>query len=881
MENIILDGRLDEVSWAGAKEYSDFTLLKKSGGARAEVQTHFKVLACEDRVYIGVKCDEPDVPYVKETHHLRSRYGCDRVEFFISPSGTPFDFYQFMVTFGGYHECFYYQEGGGIQPDPYAPCWESAVYVGEDFWSMELMIPYTAFYMTANSRWSDKWRMNIARYRTALGTSSAEGGNILSTWSPLNLGFFDTECFRFIDGFPMRPLENDIRMVSAIADMTEITDDGYKGTLTVKTVNAVDGVFDFTSGYTETVRVALQAGENEFVVPCHFDSLGRHKVDLELKRVADGVAFQRFYPVLVVYEPIRIQFSLPEYRNNFYPGQDTSKIAGKVRSSKAVTLKLEGPGIPETVITPDADGSFCFETPGFEIGDAFLTATIEGYETVKKIRNLPPTERMMSWISGGNLVVNGKPVVRRNMYADRWHSGTAFLRRYDSEPQYQTPQVIRNKGYIQPDVLVKGIAQPGGAALRDDPPSEELLRKIDECMEGNSVRDFTYYYLYDEPECVGVSPIFLKYLYDYVSEKDPYHVILIASRACDTYVDCADWFETHPYINPNVREDGVRIYDRPFHTLGSYVDAIAKLNRPDKCIGFMPSAFAYKNVSLIADYPTFDEMICHTWAGMIRGGKSLWPFACMDLPDRLAVYEGMRYVYATFEILEDFILFAKRTTLLKTQDVEAVHYDLGDKQMFVLINLTQQPQQVTVEGLSGSWYEFRHARTITGNAFDLAPYQVVVGTSVEMGGDLPTYQELVEKVNAHEQERKQNKSLLFDRYQDIPITSSMGNRWNYKLFDGIHDNLAWEHLYQSKDRFMELDLTKVKPTFSKVVISGYNIANMDILVRNAGALTVPPIAERLTEEFSTTFLLAEPICPEALRLEFNNEVTELYEIEVF
>ncbi len=123
--------------------------------------------------------------------------------------------------------------------------------------------------------------------------------------------------------------------------------------------------------------------------------------------------------------------------------------------------------------------------------------------------------------------------------------------------------------------------------------------------------------------------------------------------------------------------------------------------------------------------------------------------------------------------------------------------------------------------------------------------------------------------------------MLFDRYQDIPITSSMNNRWNYKLFDGIHDNLAWEHLYQSNVRFMELDLTKVKPTFNKVVISGYNIANMDLLIRNGGELTPAPIAERLTEEFTTTFLLAEPICPEALRLEFNNEVTELYEIEVF
>ena len=42
------------------------------------------------------------------------------------------------------------------------------------------------------------------------------------------------------------------------------------------------------------------------------------------------------------------------------------------------------------------------------------------------------------------------------------------------------------------------------------------------------------------------------------------------------------------------------------------------------------------------------------------------------------------------------MLFAKRTTLLKTAAVEAVRYDYTGKRMFVLVNLTPEPQHATL-----------------------------------------------------------------------------------------------------------------------------------------------------------------------------------------
>ena len=78
-----------------------------------------------------------------------------------------------------------------------------------------------------------------------------------------------------------------------------------------------------------------------------------------------------------------------------------------------------------------------------------------------------------------------------------------------------------------------------------------------------------------------------------------------------------------------------------------------------------------------------------------------------------------------------------------------------------------------------------------------------------------------------------------------------------------------------------MDLTKIKPTFSKVVISGFQIEDMEIKVRNNGEMSVPAIKEVKNEQFSMTFYLAEPICPDCLRLEFGEHRVELYEIEAF
>jgi len=872
---VILDGKLDEAVWAAAEEHTGFKTLGSQGSELLKVQTTFKILSFEDRIFVGIQCCEPLLAEKNEDGSMVIPKGESSVELFLSPSCSSYEFYQFIINIKGGASTNFYSEGGNTRPDIYRPDWRYAVYVGEGVWSAEMELPLTAFYWTGHDRWSDTWMLNVVRSRPD------ERKYAYSTWSPLQVTFIEPKLFRTLGGFPVQSKQNDVCIYSAMADLTEETPDGYKGTLKVTTINAVEDEFTFTSDRADSATVKLAVGTNEFTVPCSYDKVGRTRTTLSLTRTSDGKVFKRHFPVLVEYEPVKIKFTLPEYRTNFYPGQDYTKIVGTVKSAKPVTLTLEGPGIEKTVVTPGADGAFTFETPNFEIGEAILTATIDGYEIKKTIRRIAPTGHMMTWISGGNLIVNGKPTLQRNMFATYYRGGTALDRKFAADKFYDTKALDNGNPHLQPARLIAGSEEGSGEALKDQMPSEEMFRKVDEVIERNKNRDFCYYYISDEPECRGLSPVYLKYLYAYAAEKDPYHVIMTGNRAADRYVNVADWFNVHPYLNPITQPDGKRNYQNHPNTVGGYVDKIINLNRSDKCVGFVPTCFTYKWQAPDLDYPTLDEYVLHIWAAMMRGGKSIWPYAYHDLNDRAAMYEGTRYIFSSFEALEDIVLLGKRTTLTKSPDAEAVFYELGEEKMFALVNFMQEEQTVTLDGLTGTWHEFRGDRTFTGNTFTMKPMETIVATNVIKGADLPTYAQVKALVDEQEYKRTHTGSLLYERTQDITISSSGVDKFTrFKLLDGTPDNFVG-YVLAKPDNFLEINVTKVNPTINKVVLRGLDIEDARLKFRTGEELVEAKVTQTATEEYAKTFILAESITPDAIRFEFDGKKVEIYGLEVF
>ena len=881
---IVLDGRLDEAVWKEVPECTGFTTRKIVGGELVQDQTFVKILPCENRVYFGIKCMESNMDFVR-SFASQNIYCGSSVEVFLSPTGSASEVYNFAVTIDGLTQVIYFVEGGNNKA-VFTPDWNHAVYMGEDHWSIEIEFPLSAFNYSPIEKWTDEWLVNVIRNQPS-ATEKGPWGQpkfTCSTWSKIDKSFLEGRNFQRISGMPMRALRNDIKFTGVALDLNEATECGYRGMMEVTMVNPVADTFTFTSDFSESAEISLQAGTNTFAVPCCVPELTNYDLSLKFQRVDDGEVFKYYTPVTAEFEPIRISFTLPEYRTNFYPGQDYSKIVGKVTAPKPVTLKLEGGGVQTQIVTPDKDGNFTFQTADFEEGgEATLTATIDGWEITKTMRRIKPTGRMMSWVSGGRMIVDGKAILRRNLTAAFYKGGEAFDRRYREDDLHETLET-RNICFTQPRWLIPGAetfnASSAGEATKDQAPTEEMLAKLDALIEESKAEDFVQNYTADEPEYHHFSLIYMRKYCDYLREKDPYHIIRICTHNPDVYMPYCDWIGTDPYIDVKINEKGERTYRQPINTLRQFLDPVAELKRPDKVVGFVATAFAYKNISLDYDYPTFDEINCHIWVALNHGARALGAYAYHDINDRPRLYEGMRYVFHSVETLEDTLLFGDRKILLSDENIDATIFEHGDKTIFVVVNMSDKPQTATVDGISGSWYHFRNGGMITDNTFSLKPHEVVIGTRTVRDEGLPTYAETVALIDRLEAERMNSKSLLFERTADIKITASKGAGGSrHKLFDGVKDNLGFE--LKEKDSFIELDLTKVKPTFDKITVGGWHLEDMVIKVCVGEQLVTLEPAEVQAEEFSATFVLNAPVSPDALRFEFPQERVELYEIEVY
>ena len=58
-----------------------------------------------------------------------------------------------------------------------------------------------------------------------------------------------------------------------------------------------------------------------------------------------------------------------------------------------------------------------------------------------------------------------------------------------------------------------------------------------------------------------------------------------------------------------------------------------------------------------------------------------------------------------------------------------------------------------------------------------------------------------------------------------------------------------------------MNLIKVAPFLTKIVVSGWGVDDMELKIRNGEELTVPKFADGKIEEFSVTYLLKESVSP--------------------
>ena len=85
---ITLDGKLDEPEWQQAKKYTGFSrFAADTKGQTVSAQTEFSFVCTKDKIYVGIKCHEPEMEKLRTATPVGIWY-TDGVELFLSPAGT-------------------------------------------------------------------------------------------------------------------------------------------------------------------------------------------------------------------------------------------------------------------------------------------------------------------------------------------------------------------------------------------------------------------------------------------------------------------------------------------------------------------------------------------------------------------------------------------------------------------------------------------------------------------------------------------------------------------------------------------------------------------------------------------------------------------------
>jgi hypothetical protein len=211
-----IDGLLDDEAWKSLPASNSFRNLVD--GDYTAKQTYIKLGWDGAHLYIGVRCDEPEMRLISaRMGDGDALWTEDSIEIFFQPEPTG-GYFQFAVNSLGARVGA--ERAGGLTN------FEAKGYHGPDFYSIEVKMPLALFGRPPNA--GDMWRGDINRNIWA-------GGKVFSCWAPLQGSFHDTANFgRFIFDAQTATPE-----LTASIEKSDASDKGYREALIARINDAV------------------------------------------------------------------------------------------------------------------------------------------------------------------------------------------------------------------------------------------------------------------------------------------------------------------------------------------------------------------------------------------------------------------------------------------------------------------------------------------------------------------------------------------------------------------------------------------------------------------------------------------------------------------
>lgn len=863
--DVTLDGRLDEPAWRKAPEWNDFRFLPagwQHDTTQPLAQTHWRLLVDSDALYLGIRCDEASMGKLADqpVGPLDSVFARDVVEIFMSPNGSQTEYYQLAVSASNDHYAGY-QTKWVDTLRPYEAVWQTAIGKGADYWVVEACIPLRAFYLTPSAEFQDTWLFNVARERKPVGQ--------LTTWSNIPvLGFHYPEYFNHLSGMPRKPAKYDLSISNVAVNVPYAGEGPVEGQMVVSTVASpatagkyMLSVWDADRPLVERRPVTLTADQT--VLPLgavQFPAPGRVRLRVALSSEAGELRHESHFALKVTRpEAMVVKVTSPFYANCIFPDEDIRQIEGVVDMHLPPQM-LDGAELTAQLFEADQPLGQPFRSPLREgLGARFrldattlrpgtyalrCTVAVGAREVASRaltLRKLPfPKGSYLRIDRGLNVVENGRPIFVRTWYGAGAFANSAAIMRNLHHPV--SPYLNVWSGFIGMQVL--HLAEGKDDYSQDKMPSDEVLAaykaEIDRVKDDPATR---WYYLADEPELHSESPVYLRHLYEWIKENDPYHPVLIISNATDTYANCCDIIGCESYNAPTINPAGER---KAMNLKGPRRDIQNAFLAGDRRVAVWGVPGAYWEGSQVS--PSFPEIYCTTMNTVAAGVKGLIPFLYGSSFTSLDLRLGMEYIWETLACLDPYLLDPAENSAVTVAapdsgaTVLAKRTTTGDV-LLLAVNVLNRPLKATItsEALEGliKLYGLRENTTATVKngsvTLDFDPYDVRILVSPEPHGLNGKGAQTVDAFKTDLARAKAQLAapgnLLWGR-TDLTWTASPNLGFaHWSMNDGLTDALGFKANSYSMPQWVALETPRGRPvTFSRARVFSDTVADFELQV---------------------------------------------------
>ena len=122
------------------------------------------VLYDESNIYIGMKCDEPNVNNIKTSsreHDDGQLFRDDCIEIMLDSGLNMTNYFHFAVNASGSKFDRSCDQGGWIGDTGWDGTWNARSFIGKDYWSCEVSIPFYTLGITPKV--NSTWGINLCR----------------------------------------------------------------------------------------------------------------------------------------------------------------------------------------------------------------------------------------------------------------------------------------------------------------------------------------------------------------------------------------------------------------------------------------------------------------------------------------------------------------------------------------------------------------------------------------------------------------------------------------------------------------------------------------------------------------------------------------------